>query len=125
MGKVVISGALANKYRNGGGAWERLSWVTGLRRLGFDVYFIEQIDPAACVDAAGAVTPLAESVNLAWFRSVTQWFGIADRSSLVSTDGKQWTGTSWSGLVDIASSAELLVNFSGHLTLPPLRDRIR
>jgi len=49
---IVVSGALANKYRNGGGAWERLSWVTGLRRLGFDVYFIEQIAAESCVDAA-------------------------------------------------------------------------
>jgi len=122
---IVISGALANKHHNGGGAWERLSWVTGLRRLGFDVYFIEQIGPAACVDATDAVTTLAESVNLAWFRSVTRWFGVADCSALVYADGKQCAGVSWPRLLDIAASAELLVNFGGHLTLPPLRDRIR
>jgi hypothetical protein len=122
---MVVSGALANKYRNGGGAWERLSWVIGLRRLGFDAYFVEQIDPAACVDAAGAVTALADSVNLAWFRSVTQRFGVADRSALVDADCKQCAGVSWPRLLDIAASAELLVNLSGHLSLPPLRDRIR
>jgi hypothetical protein len=37
MSVVIVAGALANKYRNAGGAWERMSWVTGLRQLGCDV----------------------------------------------------------------------------------------
>ena len=45
---ILIAGALANKPGNGGGAWERLSWVIGLLRLGFEVYFVEQMAPAAC-----------------------------------------------------------------------------
>ena len=78
MGVVIVGGALANKYRNGGGAWERMSWVAGLRRLGVDVYFVEQIAPEVCVDAAGDATRFDASVNLEWFRSVTQWFGVAE-----------------------------------------------
>ena len=34
MSVVIVAGALANKPRNGGGAWERFSWATGLKRLG-------------------------------------------------------------------------------------------
>src|SRR4051812_23584576 len=97
MTRVIVSGALANKCGNGGGAWERLSWVTGLRRrLGIETCFVEQIAADACVDATGAVAPLAESVNLAWFRSVTKWFGIDDLASLIVTNGKQQSaGLSW------------------------------
>src|SRR4051812_47451291 len=40
---VIVSGALANKPHNGGEAWVRMSWATGLRQLGCHVYFIEQI----------------------------------------------------------------------------------
>src|SRR5436189_2419987 len=98
MRTVIVSGALANKYRNGGGAWERLSWVTGLRRLGFDVYFVEQIAPQVCVDAGGSVTRLSDSVNFDWFRSVTQWFGVADRSALVCAGGEQCAGVTWQRL---------------------------
>ena len=91
MTTVLVSGALANKPGNGGGAWERLSWVVGLRRLGLDVYFIEQLDNAA-----------EPSANLDWFRTVTQWFGVADRSHAISspspppvtTSGRAgWTAT--------------------------------
>lgn len=114
MKTVVVSGALANKPGNGGGAWERFSWVVGLRRCGFDVYFVEQIDPGACVD-----------VNLRWFQSVTRRFGMADRSALVCADGKSCEGVAWPRLLQVAESAQLLVNLSGHLTLEPLLARIK
>src|SRR4051794_33445228 len=122
---IVVSGALANKYQNGGGAWERLSWVLGFRRLGFDVYFIEQIAPENCVDALGEVVPFAESVNLDWFRSVTEWFEVADRSTLVDSSERQCAGMSWGQILETLEAAELLVNLSGHLTPPALLDRVR
>src|SRR5712691_13229523 len=99
MSVVIVAGALANKYRNGGGTWERMSWAVGLRRLGFDVYFVEQIARESCVDAAGAVTSFSDSVNLAWFRSVTEWFGVADRSALVYASGEQCAGVPWPQLL--------------------------
>jgi hypothetical protein len=83
MRVILVAGALANKLGNGGETWVRMSWVVGLRRLGFDVYFVEQFAHESCVDAAGAVTSFADSVNLAWFKSVTEWFGVADRSALI------------------------------------------
>lgn len=125
MSVVVVSGALANKCGNGGGAWERMSWVIGLRRLGFDVYFVEQIAPAACVDVNGAPARFADSINLGWFRSVTEWFGVAERSALVCAGGRECAGVAWPHLQEIAGAADLLVNLSGHLTLAPLLERIR
>jgi hypothetical protein len=125
MSAAIVSGALANKYRNGGGAWERMSWVTGLRRLGFDVYFVEVIAPESCVSARGDRAGLAESVNLDWFRRVTDSFGMGDRSALVLAGGEHCAGIPWRQLLEVAESAELLVNLSGHLTLEPLLRRIR
>lgn len=107
MSVVIVAGALANKPHNGGGAWERLSWVTGLRRLGCDVYFVEQI---AAIDSA----------RHDWFASVTEWFGLSGRAALVDVGGKECAGMSSSRLREIAASADLLVNLSGHLTLKPL-----
>jgi hypothetical protein len=125
MGTILVGGALANKYGNAGGGWERMSWAAGLARLGFDVYFVEQIAPQACVDARGGVTGFADSVNLRWFHSVTQWFGMAARAALVYSGGEQCAGVPWPHLLELAESAELLVNLSGHLTLAPLLERVR
>ena len=125
MGVVIVAGALANKCRNGGGAWERMSWVTGLRQLGCDVYFVEQIVPEACVDASGAPSCFRDSVNLVWFRAVTEWFGVADRAALVYAGGAECAGMPWTQLLEVAELTDLLVNLSGHLTLAPLLARIR
>lgn len=122
MATVIVSGPLANKPSNGGGVWERLSWAGGLRRLGVDVYFVEQIAPQACVDPTGAVAPFADCLNVKWFRAATEWFGIADRSTLVSTDGHECEGLAWPELIDLAKSADLLINLSGHLMLSDLLD---
>src|SRR4051794_2938419 len=97
MGTIIlVAGAVANKVGNGGGPWERLSWVTGLRRLGFDAWFVEQIAPAACVDAGGTATEFESSANVAWFRAVTTRFGLSNRSALVCADGSGRTvGLPW------------------------------
>ncbi|HJT35975.1 MAG TPA: hypothetical protein VJ783_28360 [Pirellulales bacterium] len=125
MPTIIVSGALANKPGNAGGAWERLSWAGGLRRLRLDVYFVEQIGRRSCVDDRGAATDFADSVNARWFRSATEWFGFRDRSALVCCDGEQCAGLAWDELIELAASCDLLVNLSGHLTLPPLAARIR
>jgi hypothetical protein len=118
--RVVVSGAIANKLRNGGEAWVRLSWVLGLRRLGCEVHFIEQIDRATCVDDGGEPTDFEHSANLAYFRDVVERFGVADSSVLVYEGGERTSGIPYDELVELARSADLLVNISGHLDLEPL-----
>jgi hypothetical protein len=114
MPVVLVAGALANKPGNAGGAWERLSWLVGLRRLGCDVCVVEQIAPAA-----------ADDNHKKWFLDVTRWFGLADRAALVTTDGKSCVGMPWASLLERAKGADLLVNLSGHLTLEPVLERVR
>src|SRR5262245_50877784 len=94
MATIVVSGALANKYLNGGEAWVRLSWVRGLRKLGFDVFFLEQISQENCFDADGRVTSFEKCVNLAYFKRITEQFELSDSSALIYGDGEQIHGTS-------------------------------
>jgi hypothetical protein len=122
---IVVSGALANRLGNGGGAWVRLNWLLGLRRLGHDVYFVEQIDRANCTNRAGEPMALADSANLAFFRAVTRRFGLAASSTLLYEAGADTDGLTLPELVDLAGSADLLVNISGHLTTPAVFDRFR
>jgi hypothetical protein len=124
MPKVIVSGALANKYLSGGEAWVRLSWVLGLEKLGCDVSFVEQIDPDVCVDADGAVAPFERSVNRAYFEAVTREFGLAD-ATLVYGDGTETSGLSLEELRALAGSADLLVNISGHLRLASLMSALK
>lgn len=114
----MVAGALANRPDNGGGAWVRLSWVLGLRDLGVDVRFVEQISPQACLDAAGQPVGPGASVNAAFFRQVTQDFGLADISTLL-VEGEAVAGPTLDDLTSFADGAAV-VNLSGHLTVAPV-----
>ena len=43
MTTVFLSGAVANKHRQGGSIWVRMSWADALRDAGLDVVFVEQL----------------------------------------------------------------------------------
>jgi hypothetical protein len=125
MTTILVSGAIANKCYNGGAAWTRLSWVLGLQKLGLQVYFVEQISRESCVDGAGSVTSFEQCVNLAYFKQVTEQFGLAGSAALVYEKGAQTHGLSYAELLDLAEGADVLVNITGHLTLEPLLRRPR
>ena len=106
---ALVAGAIANKPGNGGEAWVRLSWARGLQRLGFRVVFVEEIERGRCTDAA-----------LEYFRAVARDHGL-DAALLAGTD--VIAGPSREELLDTLDGAELLVNLSGNLRDPELRER--
>ena len=123
MASIVVSGALANKPANGGAAWTRLSWALGFKRLGYEVFFLEQIAPSTCVDFSGSTCTVERSVNLAYFEAVTTHFGLD--AALVVEGERRSFGAPWGALPDIAQAADMLVNISGHLTDAALKPRFR
>lgn len=125
MTTVFVAGALANKPDNGGEAWVRLSWLLGLRRLGIEVIFVEQLAPGACMDISGVETSVERSRNLAFFRSVVDQFGLSSTSSLIYDNGAQVFGMTEDTLLAKAETAIALINISGHLTYEPLMRRFR
>ena len=116
MAGAIVGGALANKPLNGGEAWVRLSWVLGLRRLGFDAWFVEQIEGRRCVDESGRPAAFADSVNRSHFEAVVRDFGLEGRAALLCDGGREVAGVGQPDLREAAAEADLLVNISGHLT---------
>ncbi|MBI4870260.1 MAG: hypothetical protein HY814_01690 [Candidatus Riflebacteria bacterium] len=122
---ALVSGAIANKPYNSGATWTRLNYVLGLRRLGFEVYFVEQIATESCTGAQGEATTFGASVNRSYFQEIVNDFDLDGRASLLCDGGRESCGPPLERLVEAASDAELLVNISGHLTLPELICRVR
>jgi hypothetical protein len=127
---VVVSCAIANKPHNGGNARMVLNWLEGLERLGVAVFFIEQIRSASCVDDSGAATPASNSVNRAYLERVMASHRFTGRSALIcdageTLDGAEVYGATAAEVTDIARDAELLINISGHLAVPALKNRFR
>src|SRR6266446_5620782 len=122
---VLVGGAIANKYLNGGEAWVRLSWVLGLRRLGHRVFLVEQIDPDMCVDDDGLPAPFDRSATRAYFDRVVAEVDLEGSAVLVLGDGEETSGLAFDELLDVAADADLLVNISGHLRTDELVRRPR
>ena len=122
---ILVSGAVANKVWNGGAAWTRLSWALGMRQLGFDVFFVEEIGPDACVDASGNVVSFEHSDNLQYFARIVEDFGLAGRATLIAEGGRRVAGLSMPEVLDAADAAVLLINISGHLTFEPVMRRVK
>src|SRR5262245_39158783 len=121
MTTVIVSGAIANKPFNGGDAWTRLNYLLGLRKLGFEVYFVEQIQPEACIGLDGKPAAFDASANRSYFRSIIEQFALTGKAALVYGNGECVDGLHCRELLEVANSAALLVNISGHLTLEALR----
>ena len=109
MSAIVVAGALGAKPGNGGEAWVRLSWVLGLRRLGFDAWLVEELDPRGA------------AVGRAFFDRTVATFGLGSRSLLVATDD----GRARAELAELAAEAVALVNISGNLRDAELLSRFR
>ncbi len=107
MKPVVVSGVIANKHRAAGAIWTRLNWTLGLRKLGFDVYFVEQMTGAS-----------AAAVEV--FQSVMERFGLSQRCALMGGEDEILFGVELPLLQAIARDAEALINISGHLACPAL-----
>jgi hypothetical protein len=84
--------------------------VLGLRRLGFQVFFVEQIEHAG-------------PQNVAYFEAVMGQFDLTGSAALVT--GRECYGMERRELDDIAADAALLINFGGHLTAPQLMQPAR
>jgi hypothetical protein len=117
MPAAIVSGALANKPTNGGEAWVRLSWALGLRRLGFDVCFVEQITSGDCVGGDGDPAAFSTSANRAFFDAVVEGFGLDGQAGLLCDGGRESSGLSLAEIHERAADADLLLNISGHLTI--------
>jgi hypothetical protein len=125
MATVLVGGAVANKCLNGGEAWVRLSWLLGLQRLGCQVFFVEQIDSATCVDEEGRPAPFETSLNRRYFDDVMREFGLTGSAALLHDQGEQTSGLTLQEVLDVAGEADLLVNVSGHIDLEPVMARVR
>jgi len=121
---LITSGALARIPGNGGMAWFHLQLLLGFRRLGWDVLFLDRIEPEQCVNGGGRVVAPAESVNLRWLRSVMQRFGLADAWSLDAGEAGTF-GVPRERVLAPAEEAPLLINVMGYGNDRAVRERVR
>lgn len=125
MTTVIIGGPLASKYGNGGIAWNVLSYVLGLKKLGLKVYYLEEISSSACTFTGEEASSIDSSLNGIYFQRITEQFGLKGSAALIDREeGRVVYGAAKDDILAAAEEASLLINISGHLTLGPWLRRI-
>jgi hypothetical protein len=115
--RIVVAGALAQKPFQGGHSWVFLQYLLGLRRLGWDVLFLDRLAPDMCRDGQGRPCAAERSVQLRYLRDVMAGFGLDDAWSLLVRDGgglATW-GVERPRVLEHLRDAELLLNVMGYL----------
>jgi hypothetical protein len=120
--RVVIAGSLAQKPHRGGHAWVFLQYLLGFARLGWDVLFLDQIEPAMCTDERGEPCPVDQSANLRYFLSVLTPLAPEVSFALLCDGGARVIGASRRQVVDRVTRASLLLNVNGFLRDPEILD---
>jgi len=121
---VLVGATISSNHRLGGVAWHFLSWALGLRRLGFDVVLVDQLDRVRCVNPAGTPAGYEGCLNLGWCHSVTEQFSLSNHVAVLGAGGESLLGLSYEEVLELAGQAEMLVNIAGSVRLPALKQRV-
>lgn len=123
--RIIVGGVLSLSPFGPGTAWHHIHYADGFRRLGHDVYYVEQVEPHWCTDADGRTCPFEHSANRGLFRSVMERFGFTDKASQIYNAGESVCGLPLDALLAAARDADLLVNISGHVKLDSILSGVR
>ena len=113
---LIIVGSVAQKPLQGGHTWVFLQYLLGFKRLGWDVVFLDQLEPETCVDNKGQPCDLDQSVNLRYLLKVLNRFGLSDSFALSYNRGKRFVGLSRKQVIERVKHSAVLLNVMGFLS---------
>ena len=103
-GRIAIAGAIAQKPRYAGHAWQFLQYLLGFRRLGYEVLFLDRLDG----------DPGRKAKGVRWIAEVMRDAGLEDSWS-VDLGGGHHAGVGRSDALRFLADADLLLNVMGFL----------
>jgi hypothetical protein len=123
---LILAGcSISWAYQRGGSAWTRASWIIGLKRVGVEVFVVDQLDLRRCFFEPGREHTYANALNVGWFDSVVERFGLEGQIALIGENGEALRGPGLEELRQLADSADALVNLSGDLRVADIKNRVR
>ena len=119
--RIVVTGLVAQHPRLGGLTWGYLNYILGLRRLGHDVYYIEDSgeSPYRTDGSVGLPSLVSGCVaNVRYLRAVMQRIGMDGRWAYRCAPTAEWFGLESSARLRLVASADVVLNVSGSLSRP-------
>lgn len=112
---IIVAGSLAQRPHHGGHTWVFLQYLLGFQRLGWDVLFVDRLEPGMCVDQAGNPADFRSSENLRYLAQVMERFGLGESWTLLYDGGREVAGRGRGDVVERARRSALLLNVMGYL----------
>jgi hypothetical protein len=116
MSSVVVAGALAQRPEYGGHAWAVLQYPLGMKRLGYDVLFVDQLTPQMLGGAMDRSARAAQQRCIQWFRTATAAVGIPSGCALFLNGSQEVVGMSRQSALQRIAEADALLNIAGFIS---------
>lgn len=122
--RILLSGSIAgHPVGYGGNVWAFLQWVLGFRRLGFDVFYVEELKSTQLMTEGLKPASFSESANARLFRRLIDRFQLGDRAALLEAGGSGHVGLSREDIAKVAADVDLFLNQFGSYSA--VLDRVR
>ena len=122
----MVAGSIeSHPLAGAGNTWAFLQYVLGFRRLGFETYYVEQLDPRDCIDDNEIRASFSASANVRHFRALMEKFNLLEQASLLDSAGTGHVGLSRAEVEALARDVDLLVNISGRLNFVSILGAVR
>jgi hypothetical protein len=122
--KILVSSNFSHCADRPGAFDNRMAFVLGLRRLGHDVFLVEDVAPERCYDDSYEPVPFANWKGKERFRARAEALGLWPRCSMVFDGGRETCGLPLREIVAHARSADLLVSVASALETAEIRDAV-
>ncbi len=124
MAKKIIVHHLLGQYPMAGIAFQALHYCLGLKRLGFDVYYIEDNGAPPYDPRIGSLVGSAD-YSVSFLKNIFERFGMGDRYAYFDSVKNVWHGFSEKEVTVLYAEADGLINICGasklkeeHLKIP-------
>jgi len=122
--RVVLGAVVSIPPFSAGMAWNWMNLAVGLRRLGHEVIYVEEVEPSWCVDRHGRPCGFEDSLNRELFAGLVERFELGGRASQVYDRGAAAAGLAFDELLNAVRGADLLINMAGHVKAEEILDAV-
>jgi hypothetical protein len=112
---LTIAGSIAQKAGRGGHTWSFLHYLVGFQKLGWDVLFLDWIEPRTGMTEAGLPAPVRQSWNVRYVEQVMHCFGFDGHYAVLSEGGVSVAGLPRPQVLKRVAESAALINVMGYL----------
>ena len=119
---IVVAGGFAQRAGHGGHAWMFLQYLLGFRRLGYEVLFVDRLEPSWCPDEDGRPGVPEQSAAMERLRTIMRAVSPPVTHAVLVDGGDRSVGVDRSELVERVRRSVMVLDVMGYLDDEELMD---